>query len=177
MTIAPVGNILQIAPPPSPWEGLSAVSFGILLHLFSASIFSQKVFRGSKLTRVFLQPFCNLRLWQSHGSVAGRLRPTGAWGRWPAGIFSICVRMARIPRPAQPVDSPGRLSIARWIGHEVAGLPASGSCARQSCAHFLAMHQCRSTLAHLQSFIAGQRMTTADDVSGPLVRAFVVADS
>ena len=47
------------------WEGLSAVSFGILFHLFSASIFSQKVFRGSKVTRVFLQPFCNLRLWQS----------------------------------------------------------------------------------------------------------------
>ena len=52
----------------SPWEGLSAVSFGILLHLFSASIFSQKVFRGSKLTRVFLQPLCNLRLWQSTGT-------------------------------------------------------------------------------------------------------------
>ena len=52
-----------------PWEGLSAVSFGILLHLFSASIFSQKVFRGSKLTRVFLQPFCN--------RAAGN--PTGAW--------------------------------------------------------------------------------------------------
>jgi len=105
-----------------------------------------------------------------HGSVAGRLRPTGAWGRWPAGIFSICVRIARVPRPAQSVDSPGRLSIVRWIGREVAGLPASSSCARQSCAHFLAMHQCRSTLAHLQSFIAGQRTTTADDVSGPLVR-------
>ena len=50
------------------WRGLSAVSFGILFHLFSASIFSQKVFRGSKLTRVFLQPFCNLRLWQSTGA-------------------------------------------------------------------------------------------------------------
>ena len=51
-----------------PWGGLSAVSFGIVLHLFSASIFSQKVFRGSKITRVFLQPFCNLRLWQSTGA-------------------------------------------------------------------------------------------------------------
>ena len=50
------------------WGGLSAVSFGILFHLFSASIFSQKVFRGSKLTRVFLQPFCNLRLWPSTGT-------------------------------------------------------------------------------------------------------------
>ena len=54
--------------PQSSWEGLSAVSFGILFHLFSASIFSQKVFRGSKLTRVFLKPFCNLRLWQSTGT-------------------------------------------------------------------------------------------------------------
>ena len=39
------------------------------------------------------------------------------------------------------------------------------------------LHQCRSTLFHLQSFIAGRRMTTAGDVSGPLVRTFVVADS
>ena len=52
-----------------PWEGLSAVSFGIVLHLFSASIFSQKVFRGSKITRVFLQPFCNREVGN----------PTGAW--------------------------------------------------------------------------------------------------
>ena len=150
----------------SSWEGLSAVSFGILLHLFSASIFSQKVFRGSKITRVFFATVLQPRGWQSHGSVASRPPPTGTWGRHPAEIFSICVQMARVSRPAQSVDSPGRLSVARWIGREVAGLPASSSCARQSCAHFLAMHQCRSTLAHLQSFIAGQRTTTADDVSG-----------
>ena len=54
---------------PVSWEGLSAVSFGILLHPFSASIFSQKVFRGSKITRVFLQPFCNREVGN----------PTGAW--------------------------------------------------------------------------------------------------
>ena len=40
-----------------------------MLHLFSASIFSQKVFRGSKITRVFLQPFCNREVGN----------PTGAW--------------------------------------------------------------------------------------------------
>ena len=50
----------------------------------------------------------------------------GAWGRWPAGLFSIRVQMGRETKPAQPVASPGRLSIARWIGREVAGLSRYG---------------------------------------------------
>ena len=60
------------------------------------------------------------RGWQSHGSVASRPRPTGAWGRHPAEIFSICVQMARVSRPAQSVDSPGRLSVVRRIGRHSA---------------------------------------------------------
>ena len=35
------------------WEGLSAVSFGILFHLFSASIFSQRFFVDPNLREFF----------------------------------------------------------------------------------------------------------------------------
>ena len=102
-----------------PWEGLSAVSFGVLLHLFSASVSLQRFFVDPNL-QIFFATVLQPESLAIHESAAGRLRPTGAWGRWPAGIFSICVRMARVSRPAQSVDSPGRLSVVRRIGRHSA---------------------------------------------------------
>ena len=89
--------------------------FTYFQHPFSR----RRVFVDPKLREFFatvLQP----ETLAIHGNVAGRLRPTGAWGRHPAEIFSICVRMARVSRPAQSVDSPGRLSVVRRIGRHSA---------------------------------------------------------
>ena len=43
-----------------------------LFHLFSASVSLQNFFPWIQFYQSSLQPFCNLRAWQSHGSVAGR---------------------------------------------------------------------------------------------------------
>ena len=70
-----IHSFLRSVAQPCPVGGTLRSSFGILLHLFSASIFLQKVFRGSKITRAFLQPFCNREVGNSTGAwQAGRYR-------------------------------------------------------------------------------------------------------
>ena len=102
--------------PPQPHGGDSPqLALGSCFTYFRHPFLRRRFFVDPNLREFFatvLQP----ETLAIHGSVAGRLRPTGAWGRWPAGIFSICIRINGTSNEARAT----RLSVVRRIGRHSA---------------------------------------------------------